>query len=125
MNEKFKYFIFYLLRITFGLYLICFGVKNFAEISTNIKHFHKNIQNFKFLDFDLKAYSYAILVLENCALIYGGLLYLLGTKLSILFLMTGFLIEIVFIIDLSKLSDFNRLKYFLNILPLIGGVLKF
>lgn len=110
------------LRIILGIYLILFGIKNFSEISTNIKFFKDNIQNIKILKNDLSTYSNEILVFEYCSMIYGGLLLVFGYKLSKLFISFSMLIEIIFIIDVWKLNDESRIKYCLNLLSILGGV---
>lgn len=125
MTDYRKPFLFRFFRFFFGVYLLIFGIKSFSEIGSSFKQIEEFLKNKKFLNIDLFSYSNEILVFEYCSFIYGGLLFLFGNRFSKIFLMIGFIIEIIFIVDILRLSENDRLRYLIKLLPLIGGTLSF
>ncbi len=125
MLRLYSLYIFKFLRCIFGLYLIIFGIKNFSEISTKVQNIEALLHNIKILKIDLYTYTYEILIFEYSSFIYGGLLFILNYRIGKLFLMIGFIFEIVLINDIINFTNIERTQYFVSILPLIAGVIEF
>ncbi len=125
MQRLYSLYIFKFLRCLFGLYLIIFGIKNFSEISTKIHNIEALLHDVKILKIDLYTYTYEILIFEYSSFIYGGLLFILNYRISKVFLLIGFIIEIVLINDILNFTKVERTQYLVALLPLIAGVLEF
>jgi hypothetical protein len=126
--------IFYLLtRAILGILIILIGLKGLSEVGTNKTKVTESVELFVQkilvpyeinLDMNLLfQHPVEILYFQNLAIIYGGFLLIFGFGLSKAFVLTGLLVENIFINQLfftKQADDFRRISMSL---ALFGGVL--
>jgi len=129
-----KGFLFVVLRVVLGLFLVLLFLKNLTEINNkkvilleNIESFEKNILNPYNINTDLnllKQHPMEILYFENLCVIYGAFLLILGFSMSRTFILIGFLIEMIFINNIYFNRDQNSVTSFSLLLGIFGGILN-
>jgi hypothetical protein len=129
-----KGFLFIVLRLILGLFLVLLFLKNLTEINNkkiilleNIEAFEKNILIPYNINTDLnllKQHPMEILYFENLCVIYGAFLLILGFSLSRTFILIGFLIEMIFINNIYFNRDQKSVTNFSLLLGIFGGILN-
>lgn len=109
-------------------------LKNLTEINNkkgvlleHIDSFEKNILTPYNINTDLnllKQHPMEILYFENLCVLYGAFLLIFGFSLSRSFILTGFLIEMIFINNIYFNRDEKSIVNFSLLVGLFGGVLN-
>jgi hypothetical protein len=110
------------------------GIKGLGDITINkttltstVEHFERNVLTHNKISMDLhliKQHPIEILYFENLCLIYGGFLMLFGLSMSKPFVITGLLVEFLFLNNIAINHDEKSLFNFSMLISIFGGVLS-
>ena len=127
-----KTFFFILSRSLLGAFIIILFIRNLTDITNkkvvlldNIEAFEKNFPIPYNINIDLnlvKQHPMEILYFENLCVIYGAFLLIFGFSLSRAFILTGFLIEIIFINNIYLNRDEKSIINLSLLVAIFGGV---
>ena len=129
-----KTFFFILFRLLLGTFIILLFIRNLTEINNkkvvlleNIEAFEKNVPRPYNIHIDLnlvKQHPMEFLYFENLCVIYGAFLLIFGFSLSRAFILTGFLIEMIFINNIYLNRDEKSIINLSLLVAIYGGVLN-